>query len=170
MYNRSHTADDRVSGKARGKKKFSCKRSKLCYNKHIPQRSKRLKLDQNSNLKEIIMAEKTAKAPNYTNEQTARIVEAYNASPTSETVETLAKEMGKTVRSIVAKLSREGIYKKKEYTTKTGEKPVKKDAHADAIGAILKLTEAETDSLTKANKTALAKIFEALANSRPIEG
>lgn len=116
------------------------------------------------------MAEKTAKAPNYTTEQTQRIVAAYTEAPTAETVESLAKEMGKTVRSIVAKLSREGIYKKKEYTTKNGDKPVKKDAHADAIGAILKLTEAETDSLTKANKTALAKIFEALANSRPIEG
>jgi hypothetical protein len=112
------------------------------------------------------MAEKQV---NYTPEQTQQVVAAYVANPTAETVETLAKELGKTVRSIVAKLSREGVYKKKEYTTKQGEKPVKKDAHADAIGAILKLTEAETDSLTKANKTALAKIFEALANSKPLD-
>ena len=34
----------------------------------------------------------------------------------------------------------------------------------------LKLTEAEIDSLTKANKTALEKIFKALANSKPLEG
>jgi hypothetical protein len=52
--------------------------------------------------------------------------------------------------------------------SKTGEKPVKKDAHADAIGAILKLSEGEIDSLTKANKSALKTIFEALANSKPI--
>jgi hypothetical protein len=76
--------------------------------------------------------------------------------------------MGKTVRSVVAKLSREGVYRKKEYVGKTGEKPVKKDAHADAIGAILKLSEGEIDSLTKANKSVLKTIFEALANSKPI--
>jgi hypothetical protein len=108
------------------------------------------------------------KAVNYTPEQTLTIVTEYSANPTKETVDRLALELGKSARSIVAKLSREGIYKKKEYVGKTGEKPVKKDAHADAIGAILKLTEADTDSLTKANKTALKAIFDALANSRPI--
>ena len=46
---------------------------------------------------------------------------------------------------------------------------MKKDAHADAIGAVLNLTENEIESLTKANKTALVKIFSALANSKPLE-
>jgi predicted transcriptional regulator YheO len=146
---------------------FLANAQKRCYNKHIPQRSSGSN-GLNSNLKENIMAEKTAKAPNYTTEQTQRIVAAYTEAPTAETVETLAKEMGKTVRSIVAKLSREGIYKKKEYVGKNGEKPVKKDTHAEAIGKVLALTEAEVDSLTKANKSALEKIFRALANSKPI--
>lgn len=109
------------------------------------------------------MAEKTL---NYTPEQTAAIVADYQAGVT---VEMLAERLGKSVRSIVAKLSREGVYKKKEYKTKTGESVVKKDAHADAIGAILKLPENDIESLTKANKAALKAIFEALANSRPIE-
>lgn len=111
--------------------------------------------------------EKTTKAVNYTAEQTAVLVSRYVDE--KQTVETIAAEFGKSVRSIVAKLSREGVYKKKEYKTKTGETVVKKDAHADAIGAVLKLTEAETESLTKANKTALVKIFAALANSVPME-
>jgi hypothetical protein len=120
-------------------------------------------------LKEALkMANTTAKTVNYTPEQTAAIVAAYVAQPTADTVATLAEQFGKTVKSVVAKLSREGVYKKKEYTTKTGDKVVKKDAHADAIGAILKMSEGEIDSLTKANKTALVKIFDALANSRPI--
>lgn len=106
------------------------------------------------------------KAVNYTAEQTSAIVAAYN---NGVSVETIAADIGKSVRSIVAKLSREGVYKKKVYTTKAGEPVQKKDAVADAIGAVLRLTEAETESLTKANKTALAKIFAALANSRPIE-
>ena len=105
----------------------------------------------------------TAKAQNYTAEQTATIVEQYTTTPTAETVTALAEKFGKSVRSIVAKLSREGVYKKKEYIGKTGEKPVKKDAHADAIGAILGLAENDVDSLTKANKSALKKIFEALS-------
>ena len=76
--------------------------------------------------------------------------------------------MGKTVRSVVAKLSREKVYKAKVYTTKAGEKAVKKDETADAIGAVLFMSEAEIESLTKANKTALVKIFTALANSKPV--
>ncbi len=107
----------------------------------------------------------TAKNVNYTAEQTVEIVTAYQAG---ETVEALAERFQKSVRSIVAKLSREGVYKKKEYTTKNGEKVVKKDAHADAIGAILKLAENDIESLTKANKSALRAIFEALANSKPV--
>jgi hypothetical protein len=107
-----------------------------------------------------------AKTVNYTPEQTAQMVSEYNQGTT---VETIAEMVGKSVRSVVAKLSREGVYKKKVYTTKTGEAVVKKDQHADAIGAILRLTEAETDSLTKANKSALAKIFAALANSKPLD-
>ena len=107
----------------------------------------------------------TAKTVNYTAEQTVEIVTAYQSG---ETVEALAERFQKSVRSIVAKLSREGVYKKKEYTTKNGEKVVKKDAHADAIGAILKLAENDIESLTKANKSALRAIFEALANSKPL--
>ena len=103
---------------------------------------------------------------NYTPEQTLAMVADYRAGMD---VATIAANLGKTVRSVVAKLSREGVYKKKEYTTKTGEKAVKKDAHADAIGAILKMSENEIESLTKANKTALVKIFAALANSVPLE-
>lgn len=105
------------------------------------------------------------KALNYTPEQTAKLVADYTAGAS---VESLAQALGKSVRSIVAKLSREGVYKKKEYKTKNGEAVVKKDAHADAIGAILGLPENDVDSLTKANKAALKAIFEALANSKPI--
>lgn len=105
------------------------------------------------------------KAVNYTPEQTAAMLADYAAGVT---VETIAMNMGKSLRSVVAKLSREKVYVAKSYVSKTGEKPVKKDAHADAIGAVLKLTESEIESLTKANKTALAKIWQALADSKPV--
>lgn len=116
------------------------------------------------------MTAKTVKPENYTAEQTAKMVADYVAAPTAETVAEIAKEFGKTVRSVIAKLSREKVYVAKVYKTKTGETVQKKDETADAIGAVLKLTEPEIESLTKANKTALVKIFKALAMSKPIDG
>jgi hypothetical protein len=99
------------------------------------------------------------KVPNYTAEQTAELVAGYTADKSRATVEAFAAKFGKNVKSIIAKLSKEGVYVAKVYTTKTGEPSIKKDAHADAIGLIANLTEAETESLTKANKTALVKIM-----------
>jgi ribosome-interacting GTPase 1 len=103
-----------------------------------------------------------AKAPNYTPEQTAKLVADYQAGVT---VEQIAQAMGKTVRSIVAKLSREKVYIAKEYKTKSGEVPVKKDVTADFIGAALKLSENDIESLTKANKTALRAISDFIRNA-----
>ena len=88
----------------------------------------------------------TAKAVNYTTEQTIAMVTDYQAGVT---VETIAQNLGKSVRSVVAKLSREKVYQAKTYVSKTGEPVVKKDAVADAIGAVLMLTESEIESLTK---------------------
>jgi predicted transcriptional regulator len=99
----------------------------------------------------------TAKTVNYTAEQTLKMVADYQAGMT---VESIAEALGKSVRSVVAKLSREKVYVAKTYTTKTGEAVVKKDEFADFIAQALGLTEADADSLTKANKTALAKIAE----------
>ena len=99
----------------------------------------------------------TTKTVNYTPEQTARMVADYQAGTS---VEMLAETFGKTVRSVVAKLSREKVYVAKAYKTKSGETPVKKDVHADFIGDALGLTEADTESLTKANKIALMKIAD----------
>ena len=103
-----------------------------------------------------------SKVINYTVEQTESLKEDYLSGVS---VETIANAMGKSVRSVVAKLSREGVYTPKAYVSKSGEKPVKKDTVADAIGAVLNMSEPEIESLTKANKTALSKILAALANS-----
>lgn len=99
----------------------------------------------------------TAKTVNYTPEQTAQMIADYQAGVT---VEAMAQSLGKTVRSVVAKLSREKVYQAKTYKTKTGEAVVKKDEFADYIAQALGLTEADAESLTKANKTALAKIAD----------
>jgi methyl coenzyme M reductase gamma subunit len=99
----------------------------------------------------------TAKTVNYTPEQTTQMVAQYQSGIT---VEQIAEMMGKTVRSVVAKLSREKVYQKKTYATKTGEVVVKKDAVSDYIGEALGLGEADITSLAKANKTALKAIAD----------
>jgi hypothetical protein len=99
----------------------------------------------------------TAKTVNYTPEQTLKMVGDYT---NGVTVEAIATELGKSVRSIVAKLSREKVYKAKTYQTKTGEAVIKKDTVADYIGEALGLAEADTESLTKANKNALKAIAD----------
>lgn len=101
----------------------------------------------------------TAKTVNYTPEQTQLMLTEYAAGTSAEE---LALMLGKTIRSVVAKLSREKVYVAKTYVSKTGQPVVKKDIFADAIGEKLGLTESETESLTKANKTALQKIFAAM--------
>lgn len=100
------------------------------------------------------------KVENYTAVQTAKMVADYTANPSADTVAALATEFGKTVRSVIAKLSREKVYKAKVYKTKTGEDVVKKDEHADYIGEALGMNANDADSLTKANKTALKLIAE----------
>ena len=63
---------------------------------------------------------------NYTEEQVCHMVEAYKEKPERATVEMLAEDLNKSIKSIIGKLSREGVYKKTVYKTKAGEDPVTK--------------------------------------------
>lgn len=111
------------------------------------------------------MSEKTV---NYTPEMTAKMVEAYNSGH-GMTIEAIAEMVGKSTRSVIAKLTREKVYiAKAKGVTKTGEPVQRKSELANAIGAVLVLTESEIEGLAGAPKTALQKIFTALANSRPM--
>lgn len=152
-----------------GTLKKTCTKLRIAYNDLLG-RTKRISEFPSNQLDplEITSMTTTTKVVNYTEAQTAEMIAEYKANPTAETVAALAAKMGKTARSVIAKLSREKVYIAKVYVSKTGEKPVKKDSVADAIGAVLKLSEGEIESLAKANKTALNKIFEALANSKPV--
>ena len=57
---------------------------------------------------------------NYTREQTDFIVGTYSAEPCMETVKELAEKIGKSPKSVIGKLSREGVYQRSVYVTKTG--------------------------------------------------
>jgi hypothetical protein len=118
---------------------------------------------------DMTTATKTVKVVNYTPEQTANMVDAYVKG---STVADIAAMVGKSVRSVTAKLSRElkgteHEYKAKTYKTKSGGEVVSKEDLADKLTVLASLTEAEADSLTKANKTALAKIVALLSAADP---
>lgn len=93
----------------------------------------------------------TSKTVNYTAEVTAEVVERYIAG---EAVESIAASVGKSVRSIVAKLSREGVYKTKAEKAKAESRVTK----ADLIAKIAEKRGVEAEkleSLEKATKEAL---------------
>ena len=101
----------------------------------------------------------TTKTANYSAETTLEIVAAYTSGIS---IDTLVEKFGRSSASIIAKLTREGVYVKKARTTKNGEEIVKKETLADKIGALLGLNESDITSLTKANKSALKRILEEL--------
>ncbi len=99
---------------------------------------------------------------NYNEEQTKHIVEAYQNNPNRETVEALAKELSKSIKSIIGKLSREGVYRREIYKTKTGELPVTKVEIVSDIADDLGIEVESLSGLEKAPKSALKKLKEAL--------
>ena len=101
-------------------------------------------------------------AVNYTQEQVKHMVAEYTSNPTRETVENLADELEKSIKSIIGKLSREGVYKKTEYTTKTGEKPITKVELVEELAELLELETSVLAGLEKAPKTALKALREAI--------
>lgn len=102
---------------------------------------------------------KMTTAQNYTDDMVSKMVEAYNANPTRETVDSLAEQFGKTARSIIGKLSSEGIYKKADKITKNGKPQVTK---AQWVTRIEDLISEDLTGLEKAPKLTLEKLFNAL--------
>ena len=49
---------------------------------------------------------------NYTERETEYIVTGYKENPSMVTVQSLAEELGKSTKSIIGKLSREGVYER----------------------------------------------------------
>jgi hypothetical protein len=95
---------------------------------------------------------------NYTPEQTEYIVSEYSNEPQRETVNRLSEELGKTVKSIIGKLSREGVYRREVYVTKMGQKPVTKIEIVENIAEALEMDGEELKGLDKTPKLVLKKL------------
>ena len=100
---------------------------------------------------------------NYTQEQVDQMIEAYTKQPTRETVENLAEDLDKSIKSIIGKLSREGVYKKTVYKTKTGENPETKKEIVENLASILDIKYEPVAGLEKSPKSAL-KILRSAIN------
>ena len=99
---------------------------------------------------------------NYTEEQTKHIIEAYQEKPNRATVESLAEELDKSVKSIIGKLSREGVYRREIYKTKSGELPVTKVEIVSNIADSLGLEVENLFGLEKTPKTTLKTLETAI--------
>jgi hypothetical protein len=97
------------------------------------------------------------KVANYSAEQVEVIKTGYAAG---ETVEVLAQKVGKTARSVIAKLSKEGVYKAK--TKEAGKREMLKAEMVAAIAAEVGVPEEVLESLEKATGPALMAVLKTL--------
>tara|TARA_E500000081_G_scaffold152798_1_gene185765 strand:- start:848 stop:1249 length:402 start_codon:yes stop_codon:yes gene_type:complete len=102
----------------------------------------------------------SVRVPNYTDAMVDRMVGEYTATPSVDTVTTLAKEFGKTKRSVIAKLVREGVYQAQERTTKSGAPIVRKADLVEQIESYF--VGASLPSLVKASKADLQRMVECI--------
>ena len=105
---------------------------------------------------------------NYTEEQTEYMVEHYESSPTMETVQYLAEKLGKTTKSIIGKLSREGVYKRAVYKSKSGELPITKVELVSNIAENMGVEVENLVGLDKAPKATLKTLEVATGTMRDI--
>ena len=108
----------------------------------------------------------------YTKEISDKLIADYLAgTSTADLSEQLSADHAEVVpeRSIIAKLASLGVYKKKEYLTKRGETPVKKEEYIERIAKLLDVNAEILESLEKVNKSVLALIEKKLTPDPQLE-
>jgi len=105
-------------------------------------------------------------ASNYSEDQVSMMIEKYSANPSRDTVDELADILDKSVKSIIGKLSREGVYQKAIYKTKTGEIPITKAQLIVEIAEILEADSSKIMGLEKAPKQDLKYLKAVLEESQ----
>ena len=92
---------------------------------------------------------------NYTEDMTSQIIQAYLNDPSRECVELLGMLHNRSLKSIIGKLSREGVYQREAYKTKAGEKPITKIELVHQIADSISVDPEDLRGLDKAPKQAL---------------
>ena len=91
----------------------------------------------------------------YTKKDVERMVDVYTTNPCLETVSKLSVLLNKPRKSIISKLVKEGVYLKKGYVTKAGEKPITK---IQLVRSIEEALDTKLPDLDKAPKTTLKEL------------
>ena len=99
----------------------------------------------------------------YTAEMTEAIVEEYVSNPNPAPLSQPAFHYGKSKKSIIGKLSREGVYRREVYVSKTGEAPITKVEIVSNIAESLGLENSTLAGLEKSPKAALRNLEKAVA-------
>lgn len=108
------------------------------------------------------MKEKTV---NYTPEMVAEMVASYEQNPTQETIAALAAKFEKKPRSVIAKLSAEGVYLKQEKVgkTKAGVDVIRKEELVAQVNQALGI---ELPSLSKVTKVDLMALLNVVGKQK----
>jgi hypothetical protein len=77
-------------------------------------------------------------------------------------VEKLAETYDKSIKSIIGKLSREGVYRREVYKSKTGEMPITKLEIVNSIADTLGVEVESLAGLEKSPKTTLKNLERGL--------
>lgn len=109
----------------------------------------------------------TEKIANYTADQVTEMVATYSEAPAQATVEMLAEKFGKSARSVIAKLAKEGVYKAQAKTA--GKREMLKAEMVTELAALTGATEDQIGSLEKATGPALMVILVALRKASAAE-
>ena len=108
---------------------------------------------------------KATKAVNYTAQNVENMTALYTAADTAQerkdAVAQIANALGKTTKSVIAKLSREGVYIKAVKATKTGAKVETKAAIVADIARNLGVDVESIASIANATKAALNALRDA---------
>ena len=102
---------------------------------------------------------------NYTESETTYMVQLYQENPCMNTVEILVEQLKRSKKSIIGKLSREGVYRREVYVSKTGEKPITKVESVSHIAEGLGVEVSDLAGLEKAPKNVLRILSKAAAGS-----
>ena len=92
----------------------------------------------------------------YTDDEVTWLLEEYS---NNKDIGSIATKLNKSPRSVIGKLSRLGVYQKKVYVGKTGERPVTK---LELCARIARVLDLEVEGLEKAPKDVLKRIAERL--------
>jgi len=101
----------------------------------------------------------TQTTKNYTKDQEATMMAEYSLEPTRATVDNLSVDMGKSVKSIIAKLVTLKVYVKAIKVSKSGKPTINKK---DLVKQINEHYGFEMPSLVKATKTDLQNLADNL--------